>query len=99
MEESLSKKVKKARLKVKPELCLGCGICTLVCHQRAISLVWRKAWIDTRRCDFCGECIKVCPANAIRGEIPISSEELKERVKGLRQQVDDILGKLEKLRS
>ncbi|HQJ50529.1 MAG TPA: 4Fe-4S binding protein [Anaerolineae bacterium] len=56
--------------------CVGCELCTATCPQEAIvlikgiveqgRLVQRPAIdIDPNKCNFCGECVVVCPVNAL----------------------------------
>lgn len=45
--------------------CIGCGICTTVCPQNAITLVDGKAIIDPDSCTSCGQCVLNCPVSAI----------------------------------
>ncbi len=47
------------------ESCTGCGLCARTCKEAAIQVRGEKAVIDYARCIFCGECIKVCPKNAV----------------------------------
>ena len=47
-------------------LCIGCGLCGVVCPEEAISFRWTKsqAWepvIDSEKCLNCSQCYKVCP--------------------------------------
>lgn len=93
MEESLSKR----RLRVKRQLCLGCGLCTSVCPRGAISLVWGKAWIDPQKCVFCRRCEKTCPFGAIQEEVPLSVRALGEEVAELQRRADELIGKLYEL--
>ena len=45
--------------------CIGCGACTSVCPNGAISLDRGRAAVDRTRCVVCGQCAAVCPAGAI----------------------------------
>lgn len=45
--------------------CIGCGKCTQVCLQDAIT-VGAKRRIDRSRCDLCLKCVEACPRGAIR---------------------------------
>ncbi|MBN2532899.1 MAG: 4Fe-4S binding protein [Spirochaetales bacterium] len=47
------------------EKCTGCGKCTSVCPQGAISLVNKIAVIDYNNCIECGICSRTCPHQAI----------------------------------
>jgi len=57
--------------------CIGCEVCALVCPQAAVKLnpglvedgrlVERPTVdIDPAKCNFCGECVVLCPVNALR---------------------------------
>lgn len=87
----------RGKLRVRKELCLGCGLCAQSCHQGAISLVWGWAQIDQNRCTSCRRCIEVCPQGAIVETIPISLPALKAEIKGLQVQADDIIARIESL--
>jgi len=45
--------------------CIGCGECYEGCSFKAISESAGKYVIDSSRCDVCGDCSTICPANAI----------------------------------
>ncbi len=51
------------------EKCVGCGLCVNACHEGAIGMVDGKA--ELLRDDYCdglGNCLPVCPTNAITFE-------------------------------
>lgn len=50
---------------VKPDKCVGCGICGKNCAQNAITYDSGKAEIHDDLCAGCGRCIGVCPMDAI----------------------------------
>ena len=73
-----SSQVKPARLQerksyaVEARKCIGCGLCSFVCPEGAISMVDGKAVIDPGKCVNCGICkngnggdYDGCPAGAI----------------------------------
>ena len=57
-------------IKIDPERCNGCGLCAKACHEGAIGMVNGKATL--LRDDFCdglGDCLPVCPTDAISFEM------------------------------
>lgn len=48
--------------------CMGCGGCTCICPQKAVTLQKNQdgffsATVDYALCNHCGLCVKVCPCN------------------------------------
>jgi len=53
-------------LVLKPEECVGCGLCVEVCPHRVFELSDDKAKIvDFNACIECGACVNNCPTQAI----------------------------------
>jgi len=53
-------------LKMKPDMCTGCGKCIEVCPHNVLSINNGKASIVAKdRCIECGACVKNCPFNAL----------------------------------
>ena len=84
-------------LRVRRNLCLGCGLCAENCPRQAISLQSGQAQIDQTRCNYCGLCLDVCPRGAIVELTPVSRRELQATVAGLKSKTDDIIARIEKL--
>jgi ferredoxin len=85
-------------LRVRQDLCIGCGLCTESCPQQAISLLSGQAWIDQNMCNHCGVCLDVCPQGAIVEFRPISSRELQETVIELKEKAESIITRIAKLK-
>ena len=70
---SLFKKVKgkvmrwalSQRPQVKPNQCVGCGVCHNVCPADAITMVNKKPSIDRKKCIRCFCCQEFCPESAM----------------------------------
>ncbi|HEY97001.1 MAG TPA: 4Fe-4S binding protein [Dehalococcoidia bacterium] len=85
-------------LRVKRELCVGCGLCASNCPEQAISMLSGQAEIDVNRCRECYTCVQVCPRGAITERVPISPKELQTAVASLKQKTEDIIKRIEKIK-
>jgi len=85
-------------LRVRQDLCVGCGLCRENCPQEAISVQSGKVWIDLTRCNRCGICLDICPQGAIVEAAPVSQENLAIAIGSLKQKADDLVERIEKLR-
>jgi len=47
-------------IQVSLEKCIGCSLCVRSCALGAISIVEKKAVIDTAKCNLCAACIESC---------------------------------------
>ncbi|MBS7605576.1 MAG: 4Fe-4S binding protein [Candidatus Bathyarchaeia archaeon] len=68
-------------LRLNYDLCIGCKVCEKICPEKAVSeaspplvadgrLVRKNRMdIDAGKCTFCGECVVLCPLNAILIEV------------------------------
>lgn len=54
-----------SRIIVDQDKCIGCGRCSEVCPEQAVTLTEKKAHIALDKCIGCGECMTVCPVKAI----------------------------------
>ena len=77
--------IRKYKLTLDKNLCVGCQICTLACPKEAIKLEKQpkilgekakhaKIDIDLEKCNFCGICDILCPYGAI--EVTVNGEHL-----------------------
>lgn len=56
-------------IKIDEAKCVGCGLCASACHEGAIGMVAGKAkLLRDDYCDGLGNCLPVCPTNAITFE-------------------------------
>lgn len=56
-------------IKIKKELCNGCGACASACHEGAIQMIDGKAYLTREDyCDGLGDCLPACPTGAISFE-------------------------------
>lgn len=53
-------------VRVNEERCNGCGVCSIICPLKIISLESGKAVIDEELCDGLGGCVRKCPQEAMR---------------------------------
>ena len=88
---------RKTELRVRKDVCVGCGLCVESCPQQAISVQWGQAHIDRRKCNHCGLCIDVCPQGAIVDLVPVSKGELEAAVTSLKQKTNELIARIENL--
>lgn len=63
-------------LEIDLEKCTGCVICTMACPTKAIRVRNTRAEINKKSlCIDCGECMRVCPENAI-GAMTLKTRDL-----------------------
>jgi ferredoxin len=85
-------------LRIRKDLCAGCGLCADNCPRQAISFFAGQAEIDNARCNECGHCVELCPRGAIVEAAPVSVHELKESVASMTCEVDNLIERIERLR-
>ena len=85
-------------LRVRSDLCRGCGICIESCPQQAISIVSGTAYIIQERCNQCLHCVEVCHQGAIMEAGQVSVDELKATITRLKDKAEDIIARIERLR-
>jgi len=59
----------RGRIQLDKSRCIGCGVCSFICPNRAITLVGdeeKRPGIDYGRCCFCGFCVEYCPRAALK---------------------------------
>jgi MinD superfamily P-loop ATPase containing an inserted ferredoxin domain len=77
--------MKRKIIKIDNEKCNGCELCATACHEGAIKMVNGKAkLIRDDYCDGLGDCLPVCPTNAIsfeeREALPYDEEAVKKHM-------------------
>ncbi len=77
-------------IKIEADKCIGCALCVNACHESAIQLVDGKATLVSEHyCDGLGNCLPVCPTNAISFEEREAPEYDKEAVKTHKKQLEE----------
>ena len=57
-------------IKIDEDKCVGCGLCASACHEGAIEMIDGKAKLTREDyCDGLGDCLPVCPVDAISFEM------------------------------
>ena len=85
-------------LRVRRDLCRGCGICVESCPQQAIVIASATAQINREWCNQCRLCLDVCPQGAITEVAQVSGDELQAIVAGLKNQAEDVIARIERLK-
>ena len=63
---SIAGAILKTRPHLRPELCVGCGVCANICPAKAIVIKDGKAIIDRHACIRCFCCQEFCPKSAMK---------------------------------
>jgi len=50
---------------LKADLCNGCTLCVAACEEKALTMMNGLPTRDNSKCLYCGDCIKVCPVDAM----------------------------------
>jgi len=52
-------------VRVDDEKCNGCGLCSIICPLKIVSIENGKAVLDEDLCDGLGGCVRKCPQEAM----------------------------------
>ena len=69
----------KTRPVLKPQMCVGCGICKGICPAKAIEINKGKAKINRKKCIRCFCCQEFCPKGAMKVHRPLIARILNKR--------------------
>lgn len=59
--------MKRKVITIDEEICIGCGLCSSICHEGVIEVIDGKAKvIRENHCDGLGNCLPNCPVDALR---------------------------------
>ena len=98
MSKMLIRLGEKKMLRVRSDLCRGCGICIESCPQQAISIVTGTAYIIRERCNQCRRCVEACPQGAIMEVTSVSEDELQATITELKDKTEGIIARIERLK-
>lgn len=65
---------------ISQDKCTGCEVCVRWCPADAISMREEVAWIDSKLCIGCGQCLTVCRFEAVMFDWRIKEQDLQERM-------------------
>ena len=57
--------MKKEKIKVQEDLCIGCGVCVSVCPMAVLELGEKATVVNAENCILCKQCEENCPVSAI----------------------------------
>ena len=86
-------------IRIRKELCVGCGACAANCPQQAISLVNGYAGINRDICNGCRLCLEICPNGAIVEMASVSTQELYTTVASMSRRANDLVERIEQLKN
>ncbi len=78
--------------RVNPKYCNLCKTCFDFCPEQAISEKDEKAFIDSKKCIGCGECLVVCPYGAVKMTWDNDMVRVQEKMAEYAYAVDQIFG-------